>query len=394
MKSYAFVGSWSMKPGQKGIHIYEYDPETAGLHYLRTLHEESNVGNQYYDKGRRTLYATDEGQNVPGTAAGRILTFRVDPEEGLCDLSVMTTILPKPSAVCLDRSGDFLLIAHHSNRGSVTQAVRSKDGRWTSRTVSDEACLALAGVGEDGIPGEILDCVITRGEDPYGSLHMLSHMHNVTADPSGVLYLVCDKGMDCIYSFRLNHLEKRLELLQKTETPDGSAPRYVVFHPTLPIVYENNERKPLLNTYRYSTQDGKLGLLDTITFTEEMVSAGSTGAAATAAGGFGLPGFTCQLSDLVIHPDGQVLYSSFRGTDSILVLTIDEDGIPHPGQVISCGGVNPRGLCVSPDGRFLLCANIESGDLARFSIQEDGTLRAAGEPVRAHMPANIVIAEL
>ena len=390
-KYYAFVGSWSMKPGPKGIGIYEYNPETADLTFVRTIHEESSVGNQYYDAGSRILYTTDEGANVPGTAAGRILTFRTDPEAGLVDLGAFPTVLPKPSAVCKDTEGNCLLVSHHSNRGAVTQAVRREDGTWTSRTVSDEAALALLSLDAEGKPEKILDCVITRGEDPYGTRHMLSHMHDVTPDPSGELYLVCDKGMDCIYSFRLDRKARRLRLLRTTQAPEDSAPRYIVFHPTLPVLFENNERRPLLLTYRYDTEGGALELLDEISFAED---SGAPQVSSSAPGdGFGLRGLTIQPSALVIHPDGKTLYSSFRGTNTIVVLRIDESGIPHPVQTVDCGGVNPRGLCLSPDGRFLFSANIESGSIARFFVAADGTLLPAGEPMPAHMPANIVIAE-
>ena len=380
-----------MKPGPKGIHIYEYDPQTAALTYLRTVHEESSAGNLFYDARRRVLYATDEGQNVPGSAVGRVLTFRVDPQEGLQELSAVPTVLPKPAAVCLDRDAAHLLIAHHSNRGAITRAVRREDGTWTSEAVGDEAALALVRVDGEGRPGAVVDCAVTRGGNPYGTVHMLSHMHNVTPDPSGGLYLVCDKGMDCIYSFRLNRQEERLQLLAATRTPDGSAPRYIVFHPTLPVVYENNERRALLLTYRYDVSDGTLSLLDTLSFEEDP---GAAPVSASAPGtGFGLAGVTCQLSDLVMHPGGGMLYSSFRGRNTIVCLRPDENGIPRPVQTVDCGGINPRGLCVSPDGRFLLSANIESGNIARFSIAPDGTLSPAGEPAAAHMPACMVIAQ-
>ncbi len=40
---------------------------------------------------------------------------------------------------------------------------------------------------------------------------------------------------------------------------------------------------------------------------------------------------------------------------------LDEDGAVTLRNVIHCGGNNPRGLCISPDARFLFAANMNSG---------------------------------
>lgn len=374
-KMFVFAGSWGLKPGPKGLSIFSYDPETAELEFLRTIHEEFNVGNQYLDTKRKVLYVTDESSRPrKHGVGGYVQAFLLDEEEGLKEIGGCETLLPKPSYLWLDKSGDYLLAAHHSDRGKVTKLMRNADGSFSSHAVTDDAGLALLPVDGAGIPAEPVDYVLTTRKDPFGS-HPLSHLHCVAADPSGELYLVCDKGQDCIYSFRLDREKGKLALIHTTRVEDGSAPRYAVFHPALPVVYENNERRPVINTYRYHAESGTLTLLDSIRL-----------------GGEGIENL--QASDLVLHPDGKHLYASVRGANTIEVFEIDEKGLLHRIQIADCRGENPRGLCISPDGRYLLCANIESNCITRFAVGEDGRLTAIKDPVPAHMPGNLLIASL
>lgn len=369
---FVLVGSWGFSPGPKGLHIYSYEPETAQMEYVRTLREDIAVGYQYLDEARRVLYITDEsGQPRNGTVGGYVLALDLDEEHILVEKSGKETLLPKPSYFWLDYTGAYALVAHHSNRGKVTKLARRADGSFFSTTVTDDAGLALFSMNEDGSLGKLVDYALTPGKEPYGP-HASSHEHCVAASPDGALFLVCDKGLDCIYSFRLDREAGKLSLIHTTDVEPGSAPRYVVFHPELPVVYENNERRSILHTYGYDAQTGCLTRLNSLPLCGED-DAGSPAA-------------------LALAPGGKRLYASVRGADTVSVFELDASGIPHILQTVSCGGENPRGLCLSPDGRFLLCANTDSNSITRFSVAEDGTLTPDGGPVAAHMPGNLVIA--
>ncbi len=370
-----FAGSWGFRPGPKGLQIFSFDPQTAEMTFVRTLHSEFAVGNQYLDAKRSILYITDESGLRRGDAVGGyVQAFRLDPKSVLTELNGRETLLPKPSYFCLDHTGAYALVSHHSNRGQVTKLVRRADGTFSSETVTDDAGLALLSVREDGSLGEILDVVLTPGEDPFGP-HARSHQHCVAASPDGELFLVCDKGLDRIYSFRLDREKGRLRLLHTTYTELGSAPRYALFHPYAPVVYVNHEHQPVLYTYGYDIETGELNCMDALPLCEAVET-------------------SMQPSVPVLHPNGRILYMSVRGTDLIGMFRIDGGGLPHLEQTVSCGGQSPRGLCLSPDGRFLLCANLESQTITRFAVEGDGTLTAVGEPVPTVLPGNLTIASL
>lgn len=84
-------------------------------------------------------------------------------------------------------------------------------------------------------------------------------------------------------------------------------------------------------------------------------------------------GMTAGANDLAIHPSGRTLYCSHTD-DSIAVMRIEEEGRLRLLQRIGCGGVRPRAICLSLDGRLLYAGNNRSEDITVFDIQKEGIL--------------------
>ena len=72
-----------------------------------------------------------------------------------------------------------------------------------------------------------------------------------------------------------------------------------------------------------------------------------------------------------------------------MVLSVGEDGIPAVKQNIPSGGNLPRGINISPDGRFLVSGNMVSGDITTFFIHENGMLESTGKLYKAVSPSAI-----
>jgi 6-phosphogluconolactonase (cycloisomerase 2 family) len=60
-------------------------------------------------------------------------------------------------------------------------------------------------------------------------------------------------------------------------------------------------------------------------------------------------------------------------------------------QNIDCEGTMPRGICISPDGKYLLSGNLTSGDITVFAIGEDGLLSSTGRKYESVSPSAIRI---
>ena len=74
-------------------------------------------------------------------------------------------------------------------------------------------------------------------------------------DPSGRFVVVPDKGFDCTFIFRFDN--GRLALQQAMPSRPGAAPRHCIFHPTLPVLYVNNELDSTVTAYGWNDGQGR-----------------------------------------------------------------------------------------------------------------------------------------
>lgn len=375
---FCLVGNFGFNAKPKGLSVFRYEPDTAHLTPIATVFDEVNVGHITLDAERRLIYITDEISSRRGQVGGGgyVLSLRIDPESGALNLlNEKPTLCAKPCYTWLDKTRRYLLVSHHADSSFVTKVIKGAAG-FSSAPAFDDAALTLFRLHAGGSLAEISDLALMPGGGAAGA-HPISHLHSVTADPSGELFIVLDKGLDAIHTFHLDREHGSLVKLQATPVEHGMAPRYAVFHPQLPIFYANFEGRAVIQAYHYDAPTGRLDLLS---------SAPLLGGPSTPD-----PTVKIQASDIVLHPNGRQVYVSIRGLNLIAVLDIDNAGAISFRDNIACGGLNPRGLHISPDGRFLLCANVESGNLATFKIETDGRLLMVNTDTRARCPGVVKI---
>jgi 6-phosphogluconolactonase (cycloisomerase 2 family) len=376
-KIYALIGSWGFEKKNKGLSVYRYDPEGAVLDHIATSFIDVSVGQQFVDNERRIVYIVDERDSRRGEVGGGgyVLAVRLESKNGELDLiNEKESLASNPSYIWIDKSKKYAVVAHHGGRGYVTKVVRKEDGSFGSQTLFDDAALVLFRLNDDGGIGDVCD-VLTMPAGAVPEKNVVSHLHSVIADPSDKLWLVCDKGADCIYSCRLDTGAEKLKLLAETRIERGSAPRYGVFHPFLPVFYANTEQHPVLLSYKFDTESGKLtriGKLPLITGDQDVND-----------------GVKIQASDMVIHPSGKYLYAALRGVNKIVGIEVSPGGDISLKQDIDCQGINPRGLCLSPDSRYLFSMNVQSDTVCVFAVSEYGILSFTGIKIKADNPGNM-----
>jgi 6-phosphogluconolactonase (cycloisomerase 2 family) len=376
-KIYALIGSWSFEEKDKGLSVYRYDPEGAVLDYIETSFIDVSVGQQFVDNERQIVYVVDERDSRRGKigGGGYVLAVHLESKNGKLDLiNEKESLGSNPSYIWVDKSKKYAVVAHHCGRGHITKIVKKEDGSFGSQTLFDDAALVLFRLNDDGGLGDICDVLITPANDALGN-NVPSHLHSVIADPSGKLWLACDKGLDCIYSYRLDADKGKLKFLTATPVEKGSAPRYGVFHPSLPVFYANNEQYSFLLSYRFDTESGKLtriGKLPLIAGDQELNGEAQV-----------------QASDIVIHPSGKYIYAALRGINKIAAIEVSSEGDTRLLQNINCQGINPRGLCLSPDLRYLFSLNVQSDNICVFGISENGLLSFTGLKINISSPGNM-----
>lgn len=377
-KRYAVVGSWFYKPGPKGISLLEYHPEDGSLTFLETKFRNLNADAMCLDSRKRIAYFADACATPKG---GHVAAVKIDTE--LRDMEVISqkdTLFRDPNYIWIDReTSKYAFVTHHSNTVLVNKLLSRDDGTFDVKAVYDDVGLVAFRMNADGTFGKICDVALTSTEEPAGTEHAYSRQHSVVGDPSGRLLAVCDKGLDRIYTYGFDARKEKLSQLHEYRLSEQMGPRYSVFHPRLPVFYCSCEKKLVVLAFRYDVRTGQMELISQIPLVNEPVPSSRK------------PEERIESGDIKLNPERNCVYVTIRGLNRIAVLRIREDGGLELVQSVSCGGNNPRCLCISPDRRFLLCGNMESQSIRTLEIRDDGTLSLTDRETPVPLPSCIEI---
>jgi 6-phosphogluconolactonase len=147
----------------------------------------------------------------------------------------------------------------------------------------------------------------------------------------------------------------------------------LTFHPNAKRVYAINELANSVTGFDYDAKAGTLTERQTISTLPDDFKG------------------TSYCADVKITPNGQFLYGTNRGHDSIAAYRIGDDGKLSLIAIDPSLGKGPQNLLITPDGRWLLCANMPGNNIAVFEIDaKTGKLKPTGEPVKQASPSCIM----
>ncbi len=384
-KQYVVVGKWGFRSEVKmGAAVFLCNEKDGSLTLCGEYDSEIAVGYQHYDPKRQVLYVVDErnpvGKNGGG---GQVVSYHFDAGTGEMQLlNRVSSLMSKPCYVTMDPGGEYVLVSCHGEMAFVNKLAFNGDKEPVNSVVYEDVGVVVFPVQEDGSLKPACDAYLQQGPSKSSRM-VVGHPHCIVGSPDGEIYYCCDKGLDRIFSYKLDRQEGKLEPMASRKMPDDSAPRYGVFHPTLPVWYENNEMTPELSAYRYDSASGNLELIGEITMYEKE----------------GVPPVPKQgrytgplANDLILHPNGKYLYASVsgKGWERIVKADIDpETGALTKTQTLSVNCGAPRGMGISPDGKYMLVACNDTGTVNTFLIGEDGNLKETGLSVNVPCAANI-----
>ena len=341
---FAYVGGYTTKDRDgrgNGIHVYRADASTGAWTHVQHVDGEENPSLFTLHPANRVLYAVHGGRT-------HVSAFAIDGSSGhLHLLNRQPCGGTNPVDAALDAANRHLVVANYGS-GNVAVLPLAKDG-------------ALQPVSQ------VFELTGTPGPDPVQQTS--SHPHAVIFDPSRRFVIVPDKGFDCTFIFGFE--DGRLTLSQAMPSRPGAAPRHCTFHPTLPVLYVNNELDSTVAVYRWSA--GRIEEIEVVGTLPE----GETGRNTTA--------------EISVAPDGRFLYVSNRGHDSVAVFAVAQDS----GRLsfFGCeptGGRRPRFFTLDPAGDFLYAANQEDDTIVAFSVDKpSGMLTRTAHEVRVGSPSAI-----
>ncbi len=378
---YAYIGSWTQGPfgvgGGGGIHVFSVDMSDGSLTLVnRTGPEFDNLNAGYLciSPNRRYLYSTNEVKNLNGQsgAGGGVLSFAINPDNGsLTHLNTQPSMGVNPAYITIDATGTRVLAANHGNYDPVVTVIM-RNGVPEIEKVFDDGTVSMFPVRPDGTLEPASDVAVlarTNGVDPISQ--QSPHAHSVNFDPSNRFVIVCDKGADRLYVYRVDSESRTFSDGKTFSTAPGISPRHSAFHPRLPYVFIINERESSLSSFHFDSDTGDVSLIQTVPTIPTGFAERNTPA------------------DIRVHPNGKFVYGSNRGHDSIAIFSIDE----ATGRMTSVGivptqGSTPRAFNFDPSGEYLFAANQGSNDVVTFAVDPDNsTLTPTGAKAEVLKPA-------
>ncbi|MGX5816741.1 lactonase family protein [Chitinophaga lutea] len=324
-RTVVFAGSYNWDRNTEGIYIFQLDTIRGKLQKIRGVKDVRNPSYLTLSPNGRFLYACTDSK-TPG--AGSVSAFVVILEDlTLRFLNSQPSGGENPAYVSVHGSGKWLASANYTG-GS----------------------MSVFPVKADGSIGPAVHNIFYTDSSVNKQRQERSHAHSAVFDPAGGYLFLQDLGADKIRTYRFNAKQGRplLEAIPPfAKVFPGGGPRHLTFHPDGRTAYCIEEMGGALSVYRFA--NGRLDSIQRI-FTHS----------AELTGGF-------ESSDVHVSPDGRFLYATNRGKENnIAIFTIARNGrLTHIGYQPT-GGEHPRTFALSPDGRFVVVANVLTHSLTVF----------------------------
>jgi 6-phosphogluconolactonase len=343
-----YVGAFTGDPPHtygkaKGISVFAIDTETGTLSFMQTVEDVPNPSFLTLAPDGRHLYSVNANAEIDGHPGGALSAFAVNQADGtLTFLNREAVQSAGPCHVTVDRTG-----------------------RWALATSYHGGSAAVLPIREDGRLGPATDVVYYSGTGPHPVSQQAPHAHSVNLDPSNRFAFICNQGLDRVYIYRFD--AERGRLIPHPDQPyattdPATGPRHLAFHPNGRYVYVVNEQGGSVTAFELDPVGGTLRTIQTIS----TLPADYTGPNACA--------------DIHMHPNGQFVYGSNRGHDSLAIFAVDEasgllSAIGHQPTL----GQTPRNFTLIDGGARLLVANQGSDSIVLFDVDShSGRLASRG----------------
>ena len=342
-------------PGDEGaIHAYHMNPNTG---QLTLAHKTTDVEHPFFiaiSPDNRFLYSIHAPGQFGGEQYEQGASYALKGRTG--SLRLLNRQSAMGSAACyldVDSTGQTVLLANYTT-GSIASFAVQTDGSISKATTF---------VQHNG--SSINE---TRQEGP--------HAHSIVVSPDNRFVYVADLGLDQILGYRLN--DSGAQLIPATQpfvrTIPGAGPRHLTFHPNKQHMYVINELANSITAFDYNSNNGLLIERQTLSTLPEDFEG------------------TSHCADLKITPDGQFLYGTNRGHDSIATYRLDDKGAMTLLRIETSLGSSPQNLAITRDGKFLICANMGGNNVIVFDIDSvTGKITPVGNPLAITGPSCILI---
>ena len=228
---FAYVGGYttSDRDGRgDGINVYRIDQTTGAWSHVQNIGGLENPSLFTLRRDKTRLYSVHGGRNL-------VSAFARDATSGrLTLLNQMDCQGNNPVDSALDATERFLVIGNYGT-GTVAVMPLEADGRL----LPVSQLVTLKG---------------TPGPDPHHQTS--SHPHAVIFDPVGEVRRRAGQRFRPNFLLPLRRWPHPADRSGIHRLAPGAAPRHTVFHPSLPVLYVNNELDSTVTVYRWDGTNG------------------------------------------------------------------------------------------------------------------------------------------
>lgn len=326
----AFVGTYT-NTGSKGIYKFTLDENKAEIQNIECAAELGSPTYLAISKNNEYLYSVIKNDN-----SGGIASYKIDKLNNKLKFlnSKLSTGKP-PCHIILNSENNYVFSGNYH-----------------------KAELIAYPIDEYGSLKEPSHKILHIGSGPNKSRQDSAHIHFVNFTPDNKFLYTVDLGMDMLSIYRvvsgkfIEQADKNLCL------KPGCGPRHMTFHSKGNFAYIISELSSEIIALSYNSSLGTFKEIQYISTLPSDCSVENTG------------------GTIHISQDGNFLYVSNRGHNSITVFRIDEiSGKLEFIENTKLKGKTPRDFSLSPSSNFLVTANQDTNNIELYSVhKETGTL--------------------
>ncbi len=340
-----YVGTYT-DGGSEGIYRFGLDVISGKLHSngLSVLSENPSFLASSMDG--KYLLAVRETKDEKNNSSGYIELFNVDHSGNLTSVNKVSSGGAHPCHVAVNEEG--AVIASNYSEGNVTLMRIEPTGELSEVRSSDQH----------------------TGKGPVADRQEKPHVHSALFEPGGKRIFVADLGIDQIKVYTIDKASFTLKPNKFSEIrmAPGSGPRHMAIHPNGKLLFIANELSNKVAVVQLM-ENGGFKILENVSTLPPDFSKPNTSA------------------DIHLSPDGNFLYVSNRGMNSIAIFSVAEkEGKIKLVAHEDTKGEMPRNFTLTPDGSFLLVANQNSDNIVAFRRNKETGLLTFTDQINASKP--------
>ena len=312
--------------GDKKLVLYDFDSQTGALKPKREIELPGAPGPQCLSPDGNRLYVSIRGNNS-------VAVYDIDHANAAIKHIATTSIGQNAAYIATDRTGKTLLWASYGG------------GKVGSHKIGPNGAVVEGAISE---------------------LETARCAHAILVDATNRHVFVPHTCPNAVYQFHFDAATGKLtpNPQQLVKPAEGLEPRHLAFHPTLPVIYFDDEKGDSVTAYQY---DRDLGTVKPFQTTSTLPAS--------------FNGDMNSCADIEITRDGGTVYASNRGHNSIAAFKVN----PADGRLTVIGqfktGNTPRSFNLSPGNQWLIAAGQRSHDLHTYRRHSSGKLTSTGDPI-------------